>query len=327
MKNRKFAVALTGLACALSTTAVVAASTTPAYPAKSVRVLVGLAPGGATDIQARWYAQKLGEQLHTSFIVDNRSGAGGLIAYKQAASAAPDGYTLIAATATFTILPMLQPQMPYDPINDFAPIALMTKAPYIVVVLASSPTKSMKEMIAFAKAKPGELMIGLPGTGTTDHLGALWLAQVTNTKITTVPYKGAGLSLAAVSSGEVTTTFANVLSALPIVRSGRLRALAITTGVRSEALPDLPTIAESGVPGYDLYTWHGWLAPKGTAPALVARLNHELAKVITTPEIAEKLVADGAIPVVNTPAQFKEHITAEVNRWKKLVQETGLNKS
>ncbi|HSQ05157.1 MAG TPA: tripartite tricarboxylate transporter substrate-binding protein, partial [Burkholderiales bacterium] len=240
-----------------------------AYPAKPIRVIVGLAPGGATDIQARWFAQKMSENLGRSFIIDNRTGAGGLIAYQLVRNAAPDGYTVVAATATFTLAAALQAKPPYDPVLDFAPISLVTKAPYLVVVHNSFPAKSMKEVIAFAKAKPGALLIAIPGTGTTNHLGGLWLQHATSTKITLVPYKGAGPSFGALLAGEVNMTFANVVSALPVVRSGRVRALAVTTAQRSPALADLPTVAESGVPGFDVNTWHGWLAPNGTPRSII----------------------------------------------------------
>ena len=294
------------------------------YPAKPVRIIVGLAPGGATDIQARWYAQKLTERLGRSFIVDNRTGAGGLLAYQLAANAAPDGYTVVAATASFTIVPAVQPKVPYDTVKDYEPVALVTKAPYLVIVSNSTGPKSVPEMIAFARSKPGALLIAIPGTGTINHLGGAWLSQITNTKITLVPYKGAGPSLAAVLSNEVPVTFANVLSALPMVKTGRVRAIAVTTGERSSALPDLPTVAEGGVPGFDVNTWHGWLAPKGTPRAIVQKLNQELAAVVKSPDLAEKLAEDGAIAIFQTPEQFGKYIADEGARWKSLVKETGL---
>lgn len=301
-----------------------AAGAAEPYPSKPVRIIVGLAPGGATDIQARWYAQKLTERLGRSFIVDNRTGAGGLLAYQIAANAAPDGYTVVAATASFTIVPAVQAKVPYDTVKDYEPVALVTKAPYLVIVSNSFGPKTVSEMIAYARAKPGALLIAIPGTGTINHLGGAWLSQLTNTKITLVPYKGAGPSLAAVLSNEVPVTFANVLSALPMVKTGRVRAIAVTTGERSSALPDLPTIAEGGAPGFDVATWHGWLAPKGTPRAVVLKLNQELAAVVKSPEIGDKLAEDGAIAITQTPEQFGKYIADEGSRWKSLVKETGL---
>ena len=256
--------------------------------------------------------------------MDNRTGAGGLLAYQLAANAAPDGYTVVAATASFTIVPAVQPKVPYDTVKDYEPVALVTKAPYLVIVSNSTGPKSVPEMIAFARSKPGALLIAIPGTGTINHLGGAWLSQITNTKITLVPYKGAGPSLAAVLSNEVPVTFANVLSALPMVKTGRVRAIAVTTGERSSALPDLPTVAEGGVPGFDVNTWHGWLAPKGTPRAIVQKLNQELAAVVKSPDLAEKLAEDGAIAIFQTPEQFGKYIADEGSRWKSLVKETGL---
>lgn len=295
----------------------------PSYPSKPVRVIVGLAPGGATDIQARLFTPKLSESLGQPFIVDNRDGAGGLIAYELVKNAYPDGYTLLAATPSYTIVPALHSKPPYDPMKDFVPISLVTKAPYLIIVTPSLPAKTMKEFIAYAKAKPGALNFAISGIGTTIHLGAVWL-DYSGVKLTIIPYKGTGPATTDVIAGQVHATFANVLSALPHVKAGRVRAIAVTTPERSKVLPDIPTVAESGIPGFDVNTWHGWLAPKGTPLAIVNKLNAELAKVVRGPDISARLLGDGGEILAGSPAQFSAVIADEITRWTKLVKVTGL---
>ena len=293
------------------------------YPSKPVRVIVGLAPGGATDIQARLFSQKLAENLGQQFVVDNRDGAGGLIAYERVKNANPDGYTVLAATPSFTIVPTLHAKPPYDPLKDFLPVSLVTKAPYLIIVTPSLAAKTIKDFISYAKARPGDLNFGISGIGTTIHLGAVWLDH-SGVKITIVPYKGTGPSTTAVIGGQVQGTFANVLSGLPHVKAGRVRAIAVTTPVRSRVLPDVPTVAESGIPGYDVNTWHGWLVAKNTPAAVVTKLNEELAKVVNAPDTAARLAGDGGEILAGNPAQFKQLIVDEISRWTKLVKATGL---
>jgi tripartite-type tricarboxylate transporter receptor subunit TctC len=293
------------------------------YPTKAVRVIVGLAPGGATDIQARLFTQKLAENLGQPFIVDNRDGAGGLIAYETVKNASPDGYTVLAATPSYTVVPALHAKRPYDPIKDFAPVSLVTKAPYMIIVTPSLPVKTMQEFIAYAKAKPGALNFAISGIGTTIHLGAVWL-DYAGAKLTIIPYKGTGPATTDVIAGQVHATFANVLSGMPHVKAGRVRVVAVTTPVRSRVLPDIPTVAESGIPGFDVNTWHGWLAPRSTPAAIVNKLNAELARAVRTPDIAVRLEADGGEILVGSPAQFSALIADEVTRWNRLVKQTGL---
>jgi tripartite-type tricarboxylate transporter receptor subunit TctC len=294
------------------------------YPAKPVRVVVGLAPGGATDIQARLFSQKLSEELGRQFVVDNRAGAGGLLAFQTVANAAADGYTLLAATPGFTIAPAFHDKPPYDPVRDFAAISLVTKAPYLIVVHPALPAKSLNELIVHAKAHPKTVNFGTGGLGTGVHLGIVWINNATRADITIIPYKGTGPVLVDLLAGQINVTFANIINVLVHVKSGRLRALAVTSAERSRALPDLPAVAESGIPGFDVTTWHGWLAPKGTPPAIVNRLSAGLARFVRQPEAMEKLAADGGEPVAGTPAQTAAFFTTEVVRWKKLVQATGL---
>jgi tripartite-type tricarboxylate transporter receptor subunit TctC len=293
-----------------------------AYPSKPVRVIVGLAPGGGTDYQALLFSQKLAESLRQQFIVDNRLGAGSMIAYQIAAAAAPDGYTLLVATPVYAIVPAFNDKSPHHPLSDFTPVSLLTKAPYLLVVHPAFAGKSFGELVAFAKNN--QLNFGVSGIGTTIHLGALWIAQATRTNIVMVPYKGTGPALNDLLGAQIHTTFANILNVSPHIKSARLRALAVSGLERSRVMPDLPTIAESGVPGFDVTTWHGWLAPAGTPAAIGARLHGELGKFIRTPAIAEKLAADGGEAVGNSPEQFRRFLAADIEHWRALAKTTRL---
>lgn len=295
------------------------------YPLKPVRIIVALAPGGATDVQARLFAAKLSQMFGPRFVVDNRPGAGSIPGFTLVAKAPPDGYTLLAAGLTFTLAPALQRDLPIDPIKDFAPVSLMTKAPWLLVVHPSLPAKSVKELVALAKARPGVLNFGGGTLGAGTHLLAAWFIQAANIKAEYVPYsRGTALSTLDLVAGRVDASIATVLTVQPFMKTGRLRALGITSAQRSKVLPDIPTIAEQGVPGYDAYTFHGWAAPAGTPPAIVSKLGVELAKIAKSPEIEEKLKDDGGEPVGGSPEQFKQFIAAEVPRWRKLVQDIGL---
>ena len=305
------------LALALLVARVSFAQPAAAYPAKPVRLIVGLAPGGATDVQARWFAQSLTEAFGRPVIIDNRAGAGGLIAGQLAAAAAPDGYTLLAATPAMTIAPAMHETGAIDPVNDLAPISLLTKAPFFVVVTPAFPATTLKDLIAYARARPEQLLVGVAG-GTAIHLGAVWLAQATNTRMTFVTYKGNAPVMTDLLAGQVHVSLANGVSAFSLLKAGRLRALAVTTMERSGALPDLPTVAESGVPGYDVNTWHGWLAPKKTPRAIIMQLNAALAKAVKSAVLSEKLAADGAIVIGGSPEEFSHHLALEGSRWKAL---------
>ena len=294
------------------------------FPEKPVRVIIGFAPGGATDIQARLFAQKLSEETGQQFIVDNRPGAGSLIAASIAKDATPDGYTLLAVTTSYTIAPALRKKPPYDAVRDFQALSLMTKAPYLLVVNKGLPAKSMKDYIALMRSKPGTINHGVSGHGSLIHLGAVWLQEATGTKFNVITYKGTGPAMVAVMSNEVQSTFANTVSGGQYVKSGRLRALAVTTATRSKAFPELPTIAESGAPGYDVNTWHGWLAPKNTPRALVARLNALLVKIAKAPETERLLESAGAEVIGSTPAKFGKLIADDIARWGRIIKRTGL---
>ena len=312
------------LAALFSCGAVFAQGATETYPTKTVRVIIGLAPGGGTDIQARLFAQKLSENFGRTFVVENRTGAGGTVAYAQAAKAAPDGYTLLGITSGYTITPSVYARLPYDPLKDFAPISLVVQAPFLLLTHPSLPVKSVKELLALARTKPGTLDCASAGYGSSTHMAFELFKALAGVKITHIPYKGTGPALVDVMAGQVHMIFGNVLSTMSSVKSGRLRALAVTTAQRSRVLPDLPTIAEAGVPGYENSTWFGLLAPAGTPAAVLGRLNAELVKISQSPDIVERLAPDGGEPVGSTPEQLGRHLASEITRWRKVVKDAGM---
>lgn len=289
------------------------------YPTKPVRVVVGLAPGGGTDIQARLFAQKLTESLGRSFVVDNRTGAGGTVAYAFVAKAPADGYTLLAVASGYSITPAVYNKLPYDPVRDFAPISLAAEAPFLLVTHPSLPLKSMKELIAMLRAKPGALDFGSAGYGSSTHMALELFLYLGKFKVTHVPYKGTSPALTDTVAGQVHGVFANILSGLPYAKSGRLRALAVSGSKRSAVVPQLPTIAESGVPDYETTTWHGWLAPTGTPSPVINKLQLELARAARSPDVMERLATDGGEPVGSSPEHFARHIANEIARWRKVV--------
>jgi tripartite-type tricarboxylate transporter receptor subunit TctC len=295
------------------------------YPHKPVRVIVPLAPGGATDIQARLFSQKLSQAMGQTFLVDNRAGAGGMIAFKYIVQQAnADGYTLLATSPGFTNAPALYEKPPFDPAKDFEPIALMSKAPYALIVTPKFPAATMKEFLAWSKANPGKLDFAISGLGTTIHLAQVWLADAAGLKMAVIPYKGTGPATQDVIAGRVQATFANVISAGPHIKAGRIRALAVTTAERSPSLPELPTFAESGLANYEVTTWHGWLGPKGMPRALVDQLNAQLNKVLRDPDVTKIVSDDGGVIVGGTPEAFRRHIGEEVERWKRLARIAGI---
>ncbi len=295
-----------------------------AYPTKPVRVVVGLAPGGGTDIQARLFAQKLTEYLGRSFIVDNRTGAGGTVAYNYVARSPPDGYTLLAVASGYSITPAVYTKLPYDPVKDFAPISLAVEAPFLLLTHPSLPVRSVKELLALIRAKPDALDFASAGYGSSTHMALALFTTLGKLKVTHVPYKGTGPALTDGVAGQVHGLFANILSCLPYVKVGRLRAMAVSSAKRSIVLPELPTIAEGGVPGYVTTTWHGWLAPAGTPSPIITRLNIELAKAARAPDVAERMAADGGEPIGSSPERFQQLLASEIVRWRKVVQVAGI---
>ena len=295
-----------------------------AYPDRPIRVIVPYAPGGGTDITTRTVTQRLAESLKTPFVVDNRGGAAGNIGKELAARATPDGYTLLTAGLSFAVNPSLFAKLGYDPVRDFAPISLIATAPLIVVVHPSVPAQSIKDVIALAKAKPGALNYASGGIGTGNHVAGELFTYMTGTRIVHVPYKGGGPALADVVAGQVQLLFNTTTSTLPFVRSGKLRALALTGAQRSPNLPDLPTVAESGVPGFDVGVWFGFVAPARTPQPIIDRLNAEVVKVTRLPEVRAQFAAQGADPVGGTPAEFGQYIRTEVAKWAKVAKAANL---
>ena len=316
--------AAAALAAALLPCAVSAQGTAEAFPAKPVRVIVGLAPGGGTDIQARLLAQRLSLNLNRSFVVENRTGAGGTVAYAQVAKAPADGYTQLAVASGYSITPAVFEKLPYDPIKDFAPISLAIQAPILLMTHPSLPVKSTRELVALAKSRPGALDAASAGHGTSNHMALELFNLLAGTRITHVPYRGTGPALIDAMAGHVQVIFGNILSSLPYVRQGRLKGLAVTSASRSKAVPELPTVEESGVPGYETTTWLGWLAPTGTPTAIVSRMSAELAKAVRSPDVMGSLVGDGGEPIGSSPEQFAQHLATEIARWRKVVKAAGM---
>lgn len=293
------------------------------YPSKSIRIIVPQSAGGSTDLVARPLAQKLGEALGQSVVVDNRPGAGSVIGTDLVAKAAPDGYTLLAVAASVTMSPSLY-KLPYDPVRDLAPISLLSSLPNILVVHPSLPVKSVKELIAFAKARPGQLNFGSSGVATGTHLSMELLMYLTGIKLVHIPYKGGSLNVNALLGGETQVNFSTISTALPFVRSGRLRALAVSTAKRAAAAPEVPTVAEAGVKGYAYSSWIGLLAPAKTPQPIIARLNAESVKAVQTPEMKAILATEGSEPVGNSPDEFDTIMKTEVARWMKVVKAAGI---
>ena len=291
------------------------------YPDKLVRLIVPFAPGGGTDVLGRFVAAKLSDSLGVSVVIENRGGAGGTIGAEIAARAAPDGYTMLFTSASYTFNPSLYTKLGYDPLKDFTPITLVAMVPHLLVVHPSLPVKNVKELIALARQRPGQIFFASGGTGSSVHLAAALFIAMTRLDMTHVPYKGGGPAITGVLSGEASVMFPTMQSVMPLVKSGRLQALAISTATRSPALPEIPTIAEAGVPGYNATGWYGMLAPTGTPQAVIDRLNAEVVKILTTPELKERLASEGAVAVGNTPAQFDKFIRDEIGKWAKIIRD------
>lgn len=289
-----------------------------------MRVLVGLAPGGANDVQTRLFAQKLSEALGKVVLVENRPGAGGVVAYRAVVGAAPDGYTLLGASGGFTIAPAVYPKQQLDPVRELAPISLVVQAPFLLLVHPSLPVKSVKALIALATAKPGALSYGSAGHGSSNHLAFALFTATAKLDIVHVPYKGAGPALVDTIAGQVQLAMANVISSLQHAKAGKLRPLAVSTKVRSAAVPDLPTMVEAGVPGYEVSTWHGWFAPARTPAPVIQKLNSELVKAAKAPDIMTRLAPDGVQSVGSSPEQLREFVAADISRWRKVVNEGGI---
>jgi tripartite-type tricarboxylate transporter receptor subunit TctC len=294
------------------------------YPERPVRVIVTFPPGGGTDIVARMVFQKVAERTGGAFVIDNRGGAGGTIGTDLAAKAPADGYTIVVVSGSHTINPSLYKKLAYDAARDFSAISMLVTGPGVLVVHPSLPARNVRELIAVAKNRPGELLYASAGNGTPPHLAAELFKTLAGVNIVHVPYKGNAQAMTDLISGQVSLSFPTGPSAMPHVQAKRLRALGVTSAKRAAGLPDIPTIAESGVPGYEASAWYGVLAPTGTPPAIVSKLHSEIQAVLRSPEITEKLAAQGLEPAAHTPDEFARFIAAELAKWNKVIAAAGV---
>jgi tripartite-type tricarboxylate transporter receptor subunit TctC len=294
------------------------------YPSKPVRLLCPFAAAGGVDITARAIAQKLTEAWKQSVVVENHPGANGTIAVDMCAKAAPDGYTLTMISSSHSVNVTLQGHTPYDLTRDLAPITQVTSQPYVLVVNPQLPVKSVAELIALAKAKPDSINYGSSGIGGFSHLSGALFASMAGVKMTHVPYKGGAPAMADVISGNIQMLFSTLLQSHGHIAAGKLRAIAVSTSRRAAAAPNIPTVQESGLPGFEVAGWYGVMAPAATPASIVGKLNQAIVAALRTPEMAERLGADGSEPVGTTQAQFGEHIRSEIVRWRKLIRELGL---
>lgn len=294
------------------------------YPTKPIRMVVPSAPGSGPDLIARVVAQKLTESLGKPVVADPRPGAGGSLGAEIVAKSPPDGYTLIMGSAgSHSVNSALYPKLPYDAVKDFSPISLVSTAPNILIVHPSLPVKSVRDLVALAKAKPGDLTFGSGGNGSTAHLSGELFRVLAKVNMLHVPFKGAPAAVIGVMTGEISLAILNLPPALPHVRSGKLKALGVSTATRSSAVPDIPTIAEAGLPGYDAGTWYGLLAPAGTPGDIIARLNVELVKGLRSAEMKKRIAAEGGDVIGGTPDEFTAVIKRDIEKWTRVVAASG----
>jgi tripartite-type tricarboxylate transporter receptor subunit TctC len=294
------------------------------YPNKPIRMIVISAPGGSTDILARSLGRAMTDGLGQTIVLDNKPGGGGIIATETLAKAPPDGYTILLSNTAHSVLPSMHAKLPYDPIKDFAPVSLVALTHSLLLVNNALPVKNVKELIALAKAQPGKLNYASGTTGASAHFGAELLKLMAGVNIVQVPYKGTAGQLTALIAGEVQMSFVTMPAALPQVQAGRMRAIAIGSPRRSPTLPDVPTVAESGLPGFDIGAWNGVLAPAHTPAPIVARLNAEIVKMTQNPEYKDHASAQGAELVADTPQEFAAYIKAQIARFAQVVKATGM---
>ena len=285
------------------------------YPSRPVRIIVPSPPSGGTDIVARVLAQHFSNAFRQQFFVENKPGAGNVIGIEAAARAAPDGYTLLVSASTIALNSVLYQKVPYDPVRDFTPITLAATAPNILVVNPKLPINSVADLIAAAKAQPGKLTYGTPGIGTSPHLCMELLKSMAGVDLQHVPYKGTAAAVTDIIGGQIDVAFATALTAKPLIDAGRLRALAVSGPRRSDALPNVPPVAEAGVPGYEAMQWYGLLAPAGTPAAVIQRVHAQAMVALRSPEMKARLAADGAEPLGTTPAEFGAYIKRELDKW------------
>lgn len=319
--KRNFLKSVVALSCGL----LVSLAHGQSYPNKPIRLIVPFPPGGGNDVIARVVAQKLSERLGQQVIVDNRAGANGIVGLQALMQSPPDGYTLaVGAAGPLAVNPSLYDKLPYDPLKDFSPITNMVNYPLLLVVHPSVPAKSTQDLVNLAKAKPKQLYFASPGSGNSGHLAGELLNSMANVQTVHVPYKGQGPALSDLISGQVQMLYSSIPSVLPQVKSGQLNALAVGSAKRVPSLPDIPTISESGVPGYEAYSWVGMVAPAKTPKDIVNRLNREIVDILKQKDVSEKLNQQGALPVGDTPEQFSAYIKAEIEKWGAVVRTANI---
>lgn len=294
-----------------------------AYPSGPVRVIVPFPPGGGVDGAGRLISQKLSEALGKQFVVDNRPGANGMIGSELAAKSAKDGYTLMVNGANFVTTPSLYSKVTYDPVRDFEPVSLLALAPNVLVVHPSLPAKTIKQLVALARARPGEVNYAGSGSGSTPHLAAELFNTLAQVKMVHVPYRGTGPAIVGLMSGEASVMFMPTTNAVPLVRSGRLRALAVTSRERVSAMPELPTVSESGLKGYESSQWYGLLAPAGAPSGVLGLLSSQVVKIMQAPDMKQRLTGEGLVAVGSTREQFAVHIKLELAKWAKVIKASG----
>jgi tripartite-type tricarboxylate transporter receptor subunit TctC len=316
---RKCCVA-TALACA----AISGSLHAQAYPSKPIRWIVPFPPGGGTDVISRALAQKLTEAWGQQVVADNRPGSGGTIGLAAAAKLPADGYNIVLGQlANVAIAPALYAKLPYDPIKDFTPVTLALTSPLILVAHPSLPAKNVKELIALARAKPDSVTFGSPGNGTTGHLGTEIIKTAGGVKMTHIPYKGASPAFTVLLSGEISVYMSSIQPAIPMLNAGRVRALGVTSAKRMATLPNVPTISESGLPGYEVTNWYGVMMPAGVPKEVLTKIHGELVKILKMPDVQQRFQAEGGDTTSNTPEQFAVFIKTEITKWSKAVRESG----
>ncbi|HXF65679.1 MAG TPA: tripartite tricarboxylate transporter substrate binding protein [Burkholderiales bacterium] len=301
-----------------------AAHAEPPYPARALRLVVPSSPGGGADISARIIAPKLSEALGQQVVVENRPGASTMIGGEAVARAAPDGYTLLLGISTLAINPAIYRKIPYDALKDFAPVSQLVSLPNLLVTHPSLPVATVKELVALARARPGQIHYASAGVGTNPHFSMELFLSMAGLRMVHVPYKGSGRGIVEVIAGQVPVMMPSILAGLPHAKSGRLRALGVTSAKRAGGAPGIPTIAEAGVPGYEAVQWFGVLAPAATPREIVSRLHGEIVRALHSPEVRGRFAADGADPVGSTPEEFAAFLRAETAKWAKVAQEAGI---
>ena len=316
--KREFAVAV------LLAFAMTAPALAQKWPDRSVRIVTPFGPGGGTDVFARILAQRLSEVLGQQFIVENRPGAGSTTGTDYVAKALPDGTTFLMTSASFSFNPGLYSKLRYDSIKDFVRVSLVARVPHVIMVLPSFPAKNVQDLVRIARAKPGAVLYASAGPGSALHLAGALFGVVTQTEMIHVPYKGGSAAAIAVMSGEAIVAFSTIETVLPLLKAGRLKPLAVSTRERTPALPDVPTVRESGIKDYEVAGWFGIMAPAGTPPAIVNLLSGEIGKAMATPAIRERATQDGATPVGSTPEEFDRLVRSEITKWTKIIRDAGI---